>query len=96
MLKRERGLGVMSEIETLRSLNGLLTDEVDRLAKMHAEAFRIGVHHQQEAERLRADFQALQFALVGDSGLSAILEAKRLRNLHPLSTQNSSIPGETT
>lgn len=37
-----------------------------------------------ERDRLRADFQALQFALVGNTGLSAILEATRLRNLHPL------------
>lgn len=37
-----------------------------------------------EIERLRSDFAALQHALVGDTGLSAILEATRLRKLHPL------------
>lgn len=33
----------------------------------------------------RKDFGALQHALVGRTGLSAISEAKRLRALHPLS-----------
>lgn len=37
-----------------------------------------------EIERLRSDFAALQHAIVGNTGLSAILEAARLRALHPL------------
>ena len=37
-----------------------------------------------EIDALRNDFAALQHALVGDSGLSAIQEAHRLRKLHPL------------
>lgn len=37
-----------------------------------------------EIARLRSDFAALQHALVGESGLSAIMEAERLRRLHPL------------
>lgn len=41
-----------------------------------------------EIERLQSDFTALQKALVGDSGLSAISEAVRLRGLHPLTSAN--------
>jgi hypothetical protein len=42
----------------------------------------------QELARVRADFAALQTALVGQSGLSAIMEAHKLRSLHPLGTVN--------
>ncbi len=38
-----------------------------------------------EIEMLRSDFDALQTALVGKTGLSAIGEAHRLWKLHPLS-----------
>jgi len=36
------------------------------------------------AEELNRDFTALQHTLVGNTGLSAIQEAVRLRKLHPL------------
>lgn len=37
-------------------------------------------------DELSRDFNALQRALVGNTGLSAIMEAERLRNLDPLPT----------
>lgn len=39
---------------------------------------------QRELDEAKNDFRALQTALVGNTGLSAILEATRLRALDPL------------
>lgn len=50
------------------------------------EEMRDSLHKSRsEAAHLRNDFNALQDALVGKTGLSAIQEAHRLRKLHPLS-----------
>jgi len=47
--------------------------------QMHAHAAAVSAAKDAEIAALRADFTALQRAIVGDTGASAILEAGRLR-----------------
>ena len=54
-------------------------EDVVTLEQMHAYAAAVTAAKDAEIAALRADFTALQRAIVGDTGASAILEAGRLR-----------------
>lgn len=70
-------------------------DDITRILELDADNHRrvndkftaeIQERARAEIDLLRSDLTALQRALVGDTGLSAIEEAHRLRALHPLTS----------